>query len=260
MFNLTGLSNILVLFTEVAMAVVSLYEILKSEKAWQKLIAVLLLLVASSSFLLNFYLQINSGSISAKLHIGIYQPMVINVNGSEVDKFVDDANYRVLCATAYPLNTKFSIVLTNTKTLEKNEYVIYDVYNGGYIGEIDSGNYKVDVYINSELKQSDKITLSSDNLDDNAEWPYTVYIMNDFYSYAIKNDIVLGKENYEAIEIPTFSISLNPSIAHICELFETNFLDQSGTFEGEFYFGPGTYYLNNAVRPSSMEAITINVG
>ena len=258
MFSLVWLENILSSFTEIILCIATIVGVLKFKKAWQKCASILVLLITLSSIVLGFYLQPADNTITANLHLSVYQPLVVNRGGTYVDDYLEDTDYRVLCATAYPLDTKFTLILTNQKTLEKNEYLISDVYSGKDIGAFNSGSYKLDLYNGAELLQTDYIVLTSKNLEDDGKWNYCVYIMDGFYNKAVRNQVILGKDAYKEIDIWAFTIHTDG--AYVSSVFYTDVVDDVGTFEGEFYFLPGRYYLNNAVTISKMDEILLDIG
>lgn len=258
MFNLIWLEKILSSITEFILCIATIVTTVKSEKVWQKCVSILILLIALSSIVLGFYLQPANNTIKASLHLSVYQPLVVNQGGTYVDEYLEDSDYRVLCAAAYPLDTKFTITLTNTKTLEKNEYVISDVYGGKDIGVFESGSYKLDVYDGTELLQTDHIVLTSKNLEDDGKWNYCIYIMDGFFNKALQNKVILGEDVNKVIDIWAFTI--HTDAAYVYQIFYTDVIDDVGTFEGEFYFLPGRYYLNNAITTSKMDKIIIDIG
>lgn len=219
----------------------------------------MILLIALSFIGLGFYLQTDDNTITANLHISVYQPLVINRNGTHADKYVENADYRVLCATAYPLDTEFTLTITNMKTLAKKEYVISDVYNGKDIGVFDSGTYKLELYENTQLLQTDYIVLSSKNLEDDGKWDYSIYIMDGFYNTAVPNQIILDEDTCKLIDIWAFTIHTDQAYV-VCQFFDTNIIDGTGRLEGEFYFLPDRYYFNNAVASNKMDEIIMDIG
>ncbi len=258
MFNLILLENILSNIAEIILSIATIVGILKFEKIWQKFLSIVILLIALSSVGLGFYLKSDNNTIAANLHISVYRPLVINQDGTYVDKYLEDADYRVLCAATYPLGTKFTLIITNMKTLEKNEYVISDVYGGKDIGLFDSGRYKLELYENAELLQTDYIVLSSKNLENDGKWDYSIYTMDGFYSAAIPKQIILNEATCKIID--TWAFTIYTESAYVYQIFDTDIVDGIGTFEGKFYFLPGRYFLNNAVTSSKMEEIIMDIG
>lgn len=257
MFSLIWLENILSNITEVILCITTIVGILKFEKAWQKCVSMLILLVSLSSIGLGFYLQSGNNSISANLHLSVYHPLVINRGGTYVDEYLEDADYRVLCAASYPLDTKFTLTITNMKTLEKNEYVISDVYGGKDIGVFDAGRYKLELYDGTELFQTDYIVLSSKNLENDGNWDYTIYTMDGFYNMAVPKQIILDEATCKLID--TWAFTIYTDAAYVYRIFDTDIVNGVGAFEGEFYFLPGRYYLNNAVTSGKMNEIIIDI-
>ncbi len=257
MVSLIWIKNILSYITEIILCIATIVGILKFERKWQKCISMLILLVSLSSIGLSFYLQPNDNTITANLHLSVYQPLVINRDGTYVDKYLEDADYRVLCWASYPLDTKFTLILTNTKTLEKNEYVISDVYGGKDIGVFDSGRYKLELYKDTELLQTDYIVLSSKNLENDGKWDHTIYIMDGFYNMAVPKQIILDEDTCKLID--TWAFTIYTDAAYMFQVFDTDIVDGVGAFEGEFYFLPGRYYLNNAVTSTKIDEIIIDV-
>ena len=255
--NLVEINNLLSLVTEIILAIAALAGIFKFRRVWQKGASILILLIVCLSFVLKFYLQPEPNTVSANLHLSVYKPTVVNMNGTFSDEYLENVNYRVLCSTPYPLDTTFGVVITNMKTYEKNEYIISDVYGGGNIGIVDSGRYKLELYVNSELRQIDEICLSTMNLDGTGAWSYSIYVFDDFYTQAVKKTICLGESEYKLVQIPSFSI--HSDSVYMYPIFKTDFIDNAGTFEGDFYFLPGRYYLNNAVTPTNMNEIVIDI-
>lgn len=257
MFSLIWLENFFSKITEIILCIATIVGILKFEKTWQKCASILILLFTLSSIGLGFYLQSNDNTITANLHLSVYQPLVINRGGTYVDKYLENADYRVLCAAAYPLDTEFTLIITNTKTLEKNEYVISDVYGGKDIGVLDSGTYKLELYKGLKLLQTDRIVLSSKNIENNGEWDYSIYIMDGFYDTAVLKHIMLNEDTRKVID--TWAFTIHTDTAYVYQIFHTNLVDGSGIFEGEFYFLPGRYYLNNAVTSSKMNEAILDI-
>lgn len=257
MFNLIWLENILSNISEVILCIATIAGILKFKETWQRCVSILILLVSLASIGLGFYLQSNDNTVTANLHLSVYQPLVINRNGTYVDEYLEDADCRVLCAAAYPLDTRFTLVLTNMKTLEKNEYVISDVYGGKDIGVFNSGRYKLELYEGTELLQTDYIVLSSKNLENDGKWNHIIYIMEGFYNTAVPKRIILDERTCKLID--TWAFTIYTDSAYIYQIFDTDIVSDVGAFEGEFYFLPGRYYLNNAVNPHKMNEIIIDV-
>lgn len=258
MFNLIWFKNILSSTTEIILCIATIIAILKFEETWQKWVSALVLFIALSSIALGFYLKSANNTITANLHLSVYQPLVVNRGGTYVDEYLEDTDYRVLCAAAYPLDTKFTLTITNTKTLEKNEYVISDVYGGKDIGIFESGSYRLDLYDGTELLQTDHIVLTSKNLEDDGGWNYCIYTMDGFFDKALQNKIILGADANKVIDTWVFTIYTDA--AYVYQIFYTDVVDDVGTFEGEFYFLPGRYYLDNAVTTSKMDEIIIDIG
>ena len=258
MFNLIWLENILSSITEIILCTATIVGILKFEKVWQRCASILILLIALSSIVLGFYLHSANNTITANLHLSVYQPLVVNRGGTYVDEYLQDTDYRVLCATVYPLDTKFTLTLTNMRTLEKNEYVISDVYAGKDIGVVESGSYKLDLYDGTELLQTDHIALTSKNLEDDGKWNYCIYIMDGFFNKSVQNHVILGEDTCKVID--TWAFTIHTDVAYMSQIFYTDVVDDVGTFEGEFYFLPGRYYLNNAVTTSKMNEIIMDIG
>lgn len=257
MFSLIWVDKVLSYMTEIILCIATVVGILKFKEKWQKCVSTLILIITLSSIGLDFYLRPSDNSISANLHLSIYQPVVINRGGTYVDDYLKNADYRVLCATSYPLDTKFTLTLTNTKTWEKNEYIVSDVYGGKDVGTFESGVYKLEIYADKDLLQTDYIVLSSQNLEDDGKWEYAVYIMDGFYNKALKKQVVLGKDTCEVID--TWAFTIHTDTAYMYQIFYTDIVDDVGTFEGEFYFLPGRYYLNNAVEPTMMDQIILDI-
>ena len=187
----------------------------------------------------------------------MYKPVVVKIDGTQSDRFLVDSNYRVLASATHPLDTQFTIVVTNMKTLERNEYIIFDVYNGKQIGTMSSGKYKLELYIDSELCATEVIELTTQNLDEAGEWKHRIYVFAEFYDKAVQKEVVLGSAAYCAVEFPDFGICSDDVYEHA--IFDTAFTDENGALEGEFYFLPGRYYWVNAVSPTEMERIIIDV-
>lgn len=257
MFNLIWLNNILSSATDVILCIATIVGILKFKKKWQKCVSVMILLIAFSSIGLGFYLQSEDNTITTNLHVSVYQPIVVNKEGSYVDKYLENADYRVVSASAYPLDTKFTLTITNMKTLEKNEYEISDVYNGKDIGVFDSGKYKLELYNDTKLLQTDHIILSSKNLENNGSWDYSIYVMDGFYDRAVSKQIMLDANTCKLID--TWAFTIHSDETYMNQIFDTHTVGESGIFEGDFYFLPGKYYLNNAVDPSEMKELVMDI-
>ena len=256
--SLVFLGNLLSFSTEIILAIVSLIAFINFKDTKKRIFSVIILVIVCVSICLNYYLLPTNDSTISTLHLTIYRPLVVNTHGTYCDSFIENADYRVLSSESYPVDTRFQVTITNQKTFKSEQYILSDVYNGIYIGNMVAGRYKVDVYHDSILYYSGVIQLSSSNLNNEYEWDCSLYVFDDFYSKAIQRIVSLGEQSYKAVEIKAFTIYSDDT--YMFPIFETDFINNIGTFEGEFYFLPGTYYLNDAVSPSSMDEIVIEIG
>lgn len=256
MVSLVSISYIVTMVSDVTLLVISFISLLKFKKKWQKTVSGLILVVCLSNIFLTYYLKPAPNEIHANLSINVYEPLVISKNGNYKDNYTIKPEYSVLCGSRLPLGTDLSIKLTNLKTFQNNKYDIFDVSQGKIISNISSGKYKVEIYINNKLAQTNNIELSANNLGDDGQWQYSAYVIGDFFSVATREKIKIPIEDYEKIAVPVYTIYSDKT--YICSMFKEEYNEELGELEGDYYFVPDVYYLNNAVNPTEMETIVID--
>lgn len=230
-------------------------------KAFQKAILILVLVIIVAYVFLSSYLEIvNRDQIKADLHITVADPRIVNVKGSETDRFVIDADYLVV---AY--NTRFvidaTVIMENLAT--KELYTYHPQTNEGVFTFTDfkSGQYEVAILTgNKEIYRNIIVLNRSNVLNYNGKdvWDFTAFVFDDFESNAVEFTVALSDANYIR-EYPVFTI--HDGNSNTCYIFSSEIdQNQNNKMAGKFYGYPGHYVLNNAVTTSEMEPIEFDVG
>lgn len=257
MVNVVSIYRVLGMISEVIVLIASIVSLLKFKKMWQKITSSVVLIVCISSIVLSFYLQPSPNEIYSNLTINVYEPLVVSKDGNCMDKYTIDPEYSVLCGKDLPLDANVSLEITNMKTFEKNKYDLFNVYEGQQLSGVCSGKYRVKTYVNNKLVQTNDIELSSENLEDDGRWCYSIYVMNDFFDVAQEQNINLSRDEHKKVVIPAYTIHSDD--ASIYCIFEEGYNEESEMLLGKYYFAPGLYYLNNAVYPTDMQTKEIVV-
>lgn len=249
-------------------AILSFFNSTKSKKDSQRkaafrslriIILILCTVVIVGFISLSAYLELtNSDLTTANLVITVAKPRAVNVGGSEVDKFVVDADSIVTTySTEFVINA--TVRLTNTKTLQKYEY--HPVYeeNGFMISNVNSGKYRIEIFSGDSSIYYETILLNKGNvlyINGKDTWLFTAFLFDEFWDNAIEFSVSLN-ENTHKIEYPVFTLSSESY--NMCEIFCSNVDQSSGVFAGKFYGYPGRYILDNAISDSQMPSIPIIV-
>lgn len=215
---------------------------------------------------LGTYLEIvNKDQVYADLIISIGEPYLVNLEGTETEKFIEDSNYLVVSYNkGFSLNA--TIELRNTKTLEKYTYETYDIGNGYRIANMSSGEYDIKITTSEYPVYSERISLNTTNMgwDDPSDsgqnaniWDFTAFMFEDFYDNATDFDIAIGNLE-KLIEYPAFGIySDNISVSKIFSS-EVDW-EQGGMLAGKFYGYKDVYTVSNAIEPTLMESVIIDI-
>ena len=230
---------------------------MKFKKTWQQIVSTLIIVVCVFSVILTFYLKPSPNEIQANLMLKVYKPLVISTNGNYKDKYTIDPEYSVLCGKDLPLDANVSLEITNLKTFEKNKYNLFNASEGQQILGVSSGKYRIEVYEDGNLVQTHDIELSSENLEDDGRWCYSIYIVNDFFDVAQEQNINLSRDEHKKVVIPAYTIHSDDASVYC--IFEEGYNEESEMLLGKYYFVPGLYYLNNAVYPTDMQTKEIVV-
>lgn len=257
MFNWEKIKNILLILVDSITATMSIILLIKSEKIYKRIFAIVILLGIVTSLILSFLFVQADNIFSADLCLSIYRPLVINQDSTYNDEYLIDANYRVLCAVPYPKGTKFKLEIKNLLSWETRKYDITDVKSERNIGKYLQGKYMIKIYKDGELIQEDIIDLSYSNTKNDGKWHCNIFTIKGFYDEAISKKIIIGADNRKRLHYFTFTIRSENNC--ICPEFATNVVNYYGQFEGDFYFIPGKYYLNNVAEPDKMKKIEILV-
>lgn len=230
-------------------------------KPFQKAILILVLAIIVAYVFLSSYLEIvNRDQIKADLHITVADPRIVNVNGSETDSFVVDADYIVV---AY--NTRFvidaTVVMENTATKELYTYHPQSSEGVFTFTDFKSGQYNVTILTGKKEIYRNTIVLNRSNVltyDGKNVWDFTAFIFDDFESNAVGFTISLSNAQFDR-EYPIFT--LHDGNSNTCYIFSSE-IDQNknNKLAGKFYGYPGHYVLNNAVTTSEMVPIEFDVG
>ena len=233
------------------------YEI----KKIKKVVLVLVLVIIVAYVFLSSYLEIvNRDQIYADLHITVADPQIVNVNGTETDRFVVGADYIVV---AY--NTRFvidtTVIMENTATKELYTYHPQSSEGVFTFTDFKSGKYNVTILTGKKEIYRNTIVLNRSNVltyNGKDVWDFTAYIFDDFESNAVGFTITLSNAQYDR-EYPIFT--LHDENSNTCYIFSSE-IDQKNEnkLAGEFYGYPGHYVLNNAVTTSEMLPIEFDVG
>lgn len=201
---------------------------------------------------------INRNQVFADLVIYIGEPYVINVNGTETDRFVKDADYYVVgYNTGFSLNA--SIEIRNVKTLETFFYNTPLISEGFRIANFGSGEY--DIWITTEEYRvySERIVLDSTNMSWDGTgniWSFTAFVFEDFYNKADRFSIKIG-DNKENIEYPAFGI-YSDNVA-VFQIFRSRVdWEKEGLLEGDFLGYKDVYTVVNSISNTKMIPITVN--
>ena len=209
-------------------------------KPIHKMVLFLILVVIVAYVLLSSYLEIvNRDQITADLHITVADPRVVNVNGSETDSFVADADYIVV---AY--NKRFvinaTVIMENTATKEK--YTFHPQSNNGVFtfSDFKSGQYDVIILTGKKEIYRNTIVLNRSNIlnyNGNDVWDFTAYIFDDFISNTIEFTITLSNAQFNR-DYPIFTI--HDGNSNTCYIFSSE-IDQKNNnkMAGKFYGYPG---------------------
>lgn len=230
-------------------------------KVFQKVILILALVIIVAYVVLSSYLEIvNRDQINADLQITVADPRIVNVNGSETDSFVLNADYLVV---AY--NTRFvidtTVILENAATKELYTYHPQSSEGVFTFPDFKSGHYNVTILTGDNEIYKNTIVLNRSNVQNNDGrdvWNFRAYIFDDFETNAVGFSITLSNAQYDR-EYPVFTI--HDGNSDTCYIFSSE-IDQmqNNRMAGMFYGYPGHYELNNAVNTTKMEPIEFDVG
>ncbi len=189
-------------------------------------------------------------------YISFLKPLVINKSAIYFDEFSNNPEYRVLASANLDFVSNANIIIENINTGLSREYRVYEIHKERKIGTISAGTYRIKLFTHNELRFQEVINLDTHNIGEDGEWHYDMYVLDDFFDNAIITPISLG-DQIDLIEYSVFG--LYPEEATMFTMFETNFIDENGTFEGDFYLLPGHYTLYNAITSAVMEPIEFDV-
>ena len=237
-----------------------------NKKHLRKFLGILFMIIAIAYAANCTYVEIvNMDQIYADLYITIALPHLVNIGGKETDRFIENANYKVLASNRIlPFDT--TIELFNVKTRERFVYnpIFADFgENLSYrLANISSGEYDVKIYVDDYPPYEERIILNSQNFysDDEVgiyKWDFTAYIFDGFYNDALCFDIYLGDVKDLIIQ-PLFGISYEDGDMIAMFHAEVDWND-NGHMAGKFYGYRDVYYVDSLMTASTMETVIVDI-
>ena len=190
---------------------------------------------------------VTHNQIFADLVLNIGEPYVVNVDGIDPDRFVKDANYRVV---SYNNGTSINatIELINTKTGEKSVYKTVFLGDENRLVNIGSGEYIIRITTDEYLTYEEHIILDSTNINwDGTKnvWDFTAFMFEDFFSQAHSLDVNIRNYEFE-VEYPVFMIYNENTCITVPFRSEVDW-EKDGLLSGEFWGYNEAYTIGNCV-------------